>query len=72
MPEIEITPPTPEQIAEARLNAINATHYGSWSWDEATCTYVPPIQPPNDGNPYVWDETFRQWVNFPEYPLFQH
>ena len=47
----DIPPPTPEQIAENRENAINATHYPSWVWNEAAVSYVLPIPYPTAGNP---------------------
>ena len=69
MIDMNISPQTPEQIAEARAAAKEATHYGSWRWDEASASYVPPSPPPNDGLPYLWDENYRKWVNFPGYPI---
>ena len=60
--------PTQEQIAEARENAFNAQHPTSWTWDEATISYVAPFSPPSDGYPYLWDEATTSWVPFPDYP----
>lgn len=57
-------PPTPEQIAQDRENAINATHYPSWLWDEEAISYVPPIPYPTDGDPYLWDEETLSWTPF--------
>jgi len=36
--------------------------YSSWILDEQTCQWNPPIQYPDDGNPYSWDESTTQWV----------
>ena len=36
--------------------------YDSWSLDEDTCLWVPPIPRPTDGNLYDWDEPNQQWV----------
>ena len=63
-----ITPPTEEEIAQARENAVNAEHPASWVWDETAVSYVAPTTPPSDGYPYLWDETTTSWVPFPDYP----
>jgi hypothetical protein len=65
---IILTPPTPEQIAEARINALAATHPASWIWDETTTSWAAPTAPPADGLPYLWDETTQTWINFPDFP----
>jgi hypothetical protein len=36
--------------------------YPSWSLNETSCIWEPPVAHPNDGKYYVWDETSRQWV----------
>jgi hypothetical protein len=61
------TPPTAEEIAQARENAFNANHSASWVWDETAVSYVAPSAPPSDGYPYLWDETTTSWVPFPDY-----
>lgn len=68
MIEENITPPTPEQIAEARENAYNAEHPTSWVWNEEAVSWVAPVNAPNDGLPYLWDENTMSWVPFPDYP----
>lgn len=35
--------------------------YESWYLDQNTCTWTPPVEHPNDGNPYVWDEESLNW-----------
>ena len=35
--------------------------YPSWTLDEATCQWQPPVPMPTDGV-YVWDETQHGWV----------
>jgi hypothetical protein len=37
--------------------------FASWSLDESTCTWVPPVPYPTDGNLYRWDEDAGAWVN---------
>jgi hypothetical protein len=34
--------------------------YPSWTLDEATCQWVPPVPMPTDGM-YVWDESTLAW-----------
>lgn len=38
----------------------------SWIFNETTCQYDPPIQYPNDGKNYNWDETVVNWVEITE------
>ena len=35
--------------------------YPSWTLDEATCQWVPPVPMPQDGL-YVWNEEQQEWV----------
>ena len=35
--------------------------YPSWTLDEDTCLWNPPIAMPEDGNFYEWNETDQQW-----------
>lgn len=62
------TPATPEQLAQARENAYNATHPSSWTWSEEAVSWIAPIAQPTDGLPYLWDESSNNWTPFPEYP----
>lgn len=36
--------------------------YASWVFDEATCTFNPPVPMPQDGKPHRWDEATTSWV----------
>lgn len=36
--------------------------FASWTFDEETCSFVPPTPRPNDGNRYIWDEESLSWV----------
>jgi hypothetical protein len=69
MLDFQIKPtPTAEEVAQARQNALNATHPASWVWNEETASYVAPIASPTDGYPYLWDEATNNWTPFPDYP----
>jgi hypothetical protein len=35
--------------------------YASWTLNETTCLWEPPVAMPDDGNLYVWDETTTSW-----------
>lgn len=35
--------------------------YPSWTFDEAQCIFVPPVEYPNDGNLYEWNEKMLTW-----------
>lgn len=47
---------------EARDAFIPPQLYPSWTLDEDTCRWVPPIPRPTNGKPYLWDETAGAWV----------
>lgn len=36
--------------------------YSSWSLDEQTCLWVPPVPKPEDGKQYAWDEPTTSWM----------
>lgn len=36
--------------------------YLSWIFDEKTCAFIPPVQKPNDGQIYSWNEENKLWV----------
>ncbi len=36
--------------------------FPSWTLDDATCTWQPPVAYPDDGNRYTWDEPTTSWV----------
>ena len=40
--------------------------FNSWTLDESSCTWEPPIERPNDENMYYWDEENRQWSTVDE------
>tara|TARA_R110000787_G_scaffold60270_1_gene136798 strand:- start:15 stop:362 length:348 start_codon:yes stop_codon:yes gene_type:complete len=35
--------------------------YPSWTLDEDTCFWNPPVARPNDEKRYTWNETDKQW-----------
>jgi hypothetical protein len=40
--------------------------YASWTLDEDSCLWEPPVVYPDDGNAYYWDEPTTSWVLFEE------
>jgi hypothetical protein len=68
MIDANITPPTAEQIAQAREAAYNSTHPVSWVWSEEAVSWIAPVAQPTDGLPYLWDESLNNWIPFPDYP----
>lgn len=43
--------------------------YPSWTLDEQTCLWQPPVPYPSDGGIYAWDEASLSWVSrIPEEP----
>jgi hypothetical protein len=37
-------------------------NFSSWSFDEATCSYLSPVPYPDDGKFYRWDEPTVSWI----------
>jgi len=35
--------------------------YPSWTLNETTCLWDPPVVKPDDGNKYIWNETNQTW-----------
>ena len=35
--------------------------FSSWTLNEDTCQWIPPISYPDDGNIYFWDEASQNW-----------
>jgi hypothetical protein len=35
--------------------------FNSWVLNETTCLWNPPIDKPNDGNKYIWNEEILNW-----------
>lgn len=42
---------------------IQPKPYASWSLNEETCQWVPPVARPNDGAFYYWDEDKVCWLS---------
>ena len=36
--------------------------FNSWSLDEDTCQWVPPVPMPEDGQRYQWNEESQEWL----------
>ena len=49
------------QYDESRDAFIPPKEYNSWSLNEETCLWQPPIQKPNDGKKYIWNENIVNW-----------
>ena len=35
--------------------------YNSWTLNETTCGWEPPVSYPSDGKKYQWNDTDKQW-----------
>lgn len=63
---------TPQEIQD-KQDAVKADFaqnvgYASWNFNEATCSFDPPVAYPNDDKMYVWDEANVQWFEMPPMP----
>lgn len=41
---------------------ISPKPYSSWTLDEETCNWIPPVPFPNDGKIYKWNEENLSWI----------
>ena len=51
---------TYDQVRDA---FIPPQQYSSWSLNESTCLWEPPMPYPTDGQQYSWNEESHQWVS---------
>ena len=42
---------------------ISPKPYDSWTLNEGTCLWEPPVPRPADGRVYSWDETTLAWID---------
>lgn len=58
-----------EQEKTSEQDAVKAAWdkngFASWLFDENTCSFVPPVPYPDDGELYRWDENTLSWVLLP-------
>ena len=47
---------------EERDAFIPPKPFESWVLDETTCLWTAPVDMPDDGQDYVWDESVGEWV----------
>lgn len=50
---------------EVRDAFIAPQPYLSWTFNETTLDWQPPVPYPNDGKVYRWDEANLQWIEVP-------
>jgi len=58
-----ITRPMTLEEKTAKQDEIkqNWTDFLSWTFNEETCEFEPPVPYPEDGNRYFWDESQLAW-----------
>lgn len=39
--------------------------YPDFVFDTTTCTWIPPVPYPNDGNTYYWNDQTHSWIKVP-------
>ena len=49
---------------EQRDAFIPPKNYTSWTLNEETCLWEPPIPYPDDGKTYIWYEMMRRWEEY--------
>ena len=72
----EIVDLTPDEILQ-KQNEIKSFHqrsflsanFKSWIFSEEKCKYIPPIDMPNDGQEYFWQDVTGSWRIRPSKPV---
>lgn len=49
-------------IKDSWASLPNSENFSAWVFDEATCSYIPPVPRPDDGKLYRWDGAVNNWV----------
>jgi hypothetical protein len=50
-----------ERLEKQNNERANWNSFPSWTFNEDTCSFDPPVPYPNDGNGYVWNEQQLAW-----------
>ncbi len=45
---------------------IGIKPFNSWVLNSSTCKWKAPVSQPDDGKPYVWDESSTSWKEVPD------
>ena len=62
--EAVVRPMTDQEKQDLQKRVIDdwaENGFASWSFDETTCTFTPPVPCPEDGNFYRWNESTLTW-----------
>lgn len=58
--------PMTEAEKKEKQDAVKAdwetNGFASWSFDEKTCSFLPPVPYPSNGKQYRWDEPTTSWI----------
>ena len=55
-------------VKDAWAKRPHLENFTAWTFDEATCQYLPPTPKPTDGQNYFWQGTTNTWVVIPVKP----
>jgi hypothetical protein len=51
-----------QRVKDSWASLPNCENLSAWVFDEATCSYIPPVPRPDDGKLYRWDGAVNNWV----------
>lgn len=59
-----------QEIIKASWNSQPTAQFVSWTFNADTCTYEPPVPPPESSTPnqWLWKESELKWVAMPTKP----
>ena len=52
---------TKQDLVKSDWASLDPAGPSSWSFNETTCQYEPPVVMPTDGKEYYWDEDTTSW-----------
>jgi hypothetical protein len=56
-----------QEVKDGWTSLPNHQNFTAWVFDEATCSYEPPVPRPTD-RPVFWQGMTNSWVDVPKYP----
>jgi hypothetical protein len=57
-----------QKIKDTWASNPDVEYFSAWTFDEATCEFVPPVPQPDDGKQYFWQGITASWVELPQRP----
>jgi hypothetical protein len=61
----DMTPEEKQAKQDFHKSEFSLVGFDSWTFDEETCMFIPPIPQPTDGQVWNWREATGEWIVIP-------